>query len=88
MESFEVRLSRYGNLGKIMFGIFRMNFYCFRMPVGLVAWKEQSILVMDEVLINTPYHSENCVLSDQSNPNSQCLVYVKKTVYALVSYFQ
>jgi len=56
------------------------SFVYFSMPVNTICWSEQNISVMDEVLINNPYSSENCILLDQTNTSLQCLNFVKKSV--------
>lgn len=53
------------------------------MPTGTISWKKQDIFVMDEVLIKSPYLTDNCVLADSSCQNLQCLNHVKKTVGSL-----
>ncbi|XP_002129652.2 protein LSM12 homolog A [Ciona intestinalis] len=42
--------------------------------------KEQSILVMDEVLVHPPYLTTDCVAKDAKIPNSQCLEHVRDLV--------
>ena len=52
----------------------------FRFPVKSVNVRGEDILVMDDVVVKSPYQLENCVPIDPEHPNIQGLNQVKKVV--------